>query len=77
MVDDTIAEITDVDGTQPGDLEEVQFLEITLDLQENRPFLSTPFSEYSVSEGLLLALLLCVFVSAIVKVLKGGFYWLL
>ncbi len=42
-----------------------------------RPFLSTPFEEYTVTEGLLLAVLLCLFVSALVKIIKEGFYWLL
>ena len=42
-----------------------------------RPFLTTPFSDYSVTEGLLLLLVLSVVVSWIFKLLKGGFSWLL
>lgn len=42
-----------------------------------RPFLTTPFDDYTVTEGLLLAVLLCLFFSVIVKILKEGFYWLL
>ena len=43
---------------------------------QERPFLTTSFEEYSVSEGLLLMLLLALFVSLCWKMLKGGFYWL-
>ena len=41
-----------------------------------RPFLETPFDDYTVSEGLLLTLFLCVFAAASIKLLKEGFYWL-
>lgn len=41
-----------------------------------RPLLTTPFEDYTVTEGLLLLLLLSVFVSACARVLKGGFAWL-
>ncbi len=41
-----------------------------------RPFLETPFGDYTVSEGLLLTLFLCVFAAALIKLLKEGFYWL-
>lgn len=43
---------------------------------QERPFLTTSFEEYSVTEGLLLMLLLALFVSLCWKMLKGGFYWL-
>lgn len=42
----------------------------------DHPFLTTDFSDYSVSEGLLLLLLLFAVISFCVKLLKGGFYWL-
>lgn len=45
--------------------------------EEPRLFLTTPFEEYTVTEGLLLTLLLCLFISALVKIVKEGFYWLL
>lgn len=41
-----------------------------------RPLLTTRFEDYTVTEGLLLLLLLSVFVSACVRMLKGGFAWL-
>lgn len=43
----------------------------------SRPFLTTPFSEYTVTEGLLLLLALGVFARWLVKLLKEGFSWLL
>ena len=42
----------------------------------DHPLMTTPFDDYTVTEGLLLLLLLSVFVSACVKLLKGGFAWL-
>lgn len=46
-------------------------------IEEPHLFLNTPFDEYNVSEGLLLSLLLCLFISTLAKILKEGFYWLL
>lgn len=45
--------------------------------EDPRLFLTTPFEEYTVTEGLILAVLLCLFVSALVRIIKEGFYWLL
>lgn len=42
----------------------------------DHPALTTPFEDYTVTEGLLLLLLLSVFVAACMKMLKGGFAWL-
>ena len=58
--------------------ETVQLLtEIRNTLQEDRPFLTTDFEDYTVTEGLLLSLLLCVIVGKCIKMLKEGFSWLL
>lgn len=43
----------------------------------DHPALTTPFSEYTVTEGLLLLAVLGAFVSKLVRMLKGGFSWLL
>ena len=60
----------DVSG--PGEvLETVEALADTV-----RPFLTTPFEEYTVTEGLLLLLLLLAVVAACVRLVKGGFSWL-
>lgn len=48
----------------------------TLQLTVEHPALTTPFEDYTVTEGLLLLLFLSVFVMACVKLLKGGFAWL-
>lgn len=47
-----------------------------IDPDSPHDFLSTPFTAYTVTEGLLLALLLCVVAAAILKLIKEGFYWL-
>lgn len=43
---------------------------------DGKPLLTTPFEDYSVSEGLLLFLLLSLFLSACYKILRGGLQWL-
>lgn len=43
---------------------------------EPRPAMTTPFEDYTVSEALLLLLLLSAFMAACIKLLKGGFVWL-
>lgn len=43
----------------------------------NHPALTTSFQEdYTVTEGLLLLILLAAFTAACIKILKGGFQWL-
>lgn len=49
----------------------------TLDTTMVHPALDTPFEEYTVTEGLLLLLLVLIVVSWCVKMIKGGFSWLL
>ncbi len=44
---------------------------------ENHPVMTTSFQDYTVTEGLLLLLLLLAVISVCVKILKGGFSWLL
>lgn len=39
-------------------------------------FLDKPFSEYTVSEGLLLIIVLLLLLSQLMRVVKGGFHWL-
>lgn len=43
---------------------------------DTRPFLTTPFEEYTVTEGLLLIILLVIVVSKVIKFAKGCFAWL-
>lgn len=41
-----------------------------------RPFLTTPIEDYSVSEGLLLMILFVLFLRALLRLVKEGFFWL-
>ncbi len=42
----------------------------------DHPLLTTSFHDYTVTEGLLLLILLAAFAAVCVKILKGGFQWL-
>lgn len=42
----------------------------------DRPFLTTALNDYSVTEGLLLMILLVLFFSQCIKIIKEGFWWL-
>ena len=42
----------------------------------DRPFLTTPLEDYSVSEGLLLMILFVMFLRALLRLVKEGLYWL-
>ena len=42
----------------------------------DHPALTTSFRDYTVTEGLLLLILLAAFAAACVRILKGGFSWL-
>lgn len=60
-----------------GQEEETEFMEVVGEpVEQDRPFLTTPFEEYTVSEGLLLMILLLAVVMICVKMVKGGFFWL-
>lgn len=52
--------------------------QIAVDVRQgtDRPFMDTPFDEYSVTEGLLLLLFLCCFLTCCYKIIKGAFSWL-
>jgi len=53
-------------------LQRTETIQQTLD----HPLLTTSFQDYTVTEGLLLLVLLAAFAAACVKLLKGGFQWL-
>jgi len=42
----------------------------------DHPVLTTSFQDYTVTEGLLLLIMLAAFAAACIKILKGGFQWL-
>lgn len=52
--------------------------QIAVDVRQgtDRPFLTTPFSEYSVSEGLMLGLLMVFFGIACGRLIREAFSWL-
>ena len=52
--------------------QDVMVIAQTLD----HPALTTPFADYTVSEALLLFLLLSVFITACARMLRGGLSWL-
>lgn len=72
----------EVEEAPPEPLEVAGTAETLQILQEIRqelaahPLLTTPFAEYTVTEGLLLLLLLAVFLSWCGKLLRSGFSWL-
>lgn len=43
----------------------------------DRSFMTTPLNEYTVTEGLLLLILLVLVIKIIIGILKEGFFWLL
>lgn len=77
MTDDV--EINDntepVETTEPQETVEPVPVEVVVSFPD-RPFLDTPFDEYSVTEGILLMLFLAVFVAAVAGLLRRAFSWL-
>ena len=53
-----------------AEVSEVETVEV------EHPFLTTSFEDYSVSEGLLLVIVLILVVKFCIDVLRRGFYWL-
>ena len=59
-------------------LEETEATEVAeiVELDVDRPFLSTPLNEYTVTEGLLLLILLFLVGRSVIGWIKEGFFWL-
>ena len=73
----TEQELLDQVEQLPGDVSEpLETVEAVEAPEGPRLFLTTPFEEYTVTEGLLLMLLLLAVVAVCVKLVKGGFSWL-
>lgn len=65
--------MTDETLTAEETVETTETVEVSVD----RPLLTVPFEEYSVTEGLLLLILLCVVLKwFVLDLLKEGFRWL-
>lgn len=58
------------------DTDEIQLDVMTIAQTLDHPALTTSFADYTVTEALLLFLLLAAFVSACARMLKGGLSWL-
>ena len=43
---------------------------------DDRPFMTTPLDDYTVTEGLLLLILVVLIIKIIAGAIKEGFYWL-
>ena len=50
---------------------------ILVDVSDERSFMSTPLNDYTVTEGLLLLILIMMIVKLVAKAVKEGFRWLL
>lgn len=59
-----------------GTDETIRLLETIQTQLTPHPFLTTPFEEYTVTEGLLLLLILAAFAGCCIKLLRRGFSWL-
>ncbi len=73
--DDTPLYSLDLTGIE-GRLDEFKTMLEEWREEDKRPALTTPFSEYTVTEGLLLLLFLAVLGSQLIRMIKGAFHWL-
>lgn len=69
-------EVTSTEGTGPSVVMPVMEQAEPIIIVEDRPFLTTSFEDYTVTEGLMLALLMAVFMAVLWQLLKGGIAWL-
>ena len=70
------AEEEAVPEEETGTDETIRLLETIQTQLTPHPFLTTPFEEYTVTEGLLLLLVLAAFAGCCIKLLRRGFSWL-
>ena len=70
--EETEPEPLEVAGTD----ETIRLLETIQTQLTPHPFLTTPFEAYTVTEGLLLLLVLAAFAGCCIKLLRRGFSWL-
>ncbi len=72
-----VQEIIAAEPLEVAGTEETHRLLQAIEARLDHPMLTTPFQDYTVVEGLLLLVLLLAVVSLCIKMLKGGFSWLL
>lgn len=75
LVIDLIQEVTGIKDAL-ADVKTIRKDVGTVQKTVNHPLMTTSFGDYTVTEGLLLLILLFLFVSSCVKIVKGGFSWL-
>lgn len=65
-------------GTEEQIVIEVNWPEepMAVTVVDERPFLSTPLDDYSVTEGLLMVIAVILILNAVGRLLKEGFSWL-
>lgn len=56
---------------------EAEVVELVGEEVSDRPFFTTDFSDYTVTEGLLLCLVLLTVLQMLIRIVKEGFWWLL
>ena len=64
-----VLELPEVMTVIPGDTFPVTIV-------DDRPFMTTPLDDYTVTEGLLLLILVILVIKIIADAIKEGFYWL-
>lgn len=64
------------EGTNTQEPETVAETVEIVEVEADRPFLTTPIDDYTVTEGLLLIIALILVVKWIGQSIKEGFYWL-
>ena len=76
---DTVGNLDKIEehlGEIEKDTDEIQLDVMTIVQTLDHPALTTSFADYTVTETLLLLLLLSAFLSACARMLRGGFSWL-
>lgn len=68
-------EVQTVEETTGEETEATELAEI-VEVDVERPFLSTPLNEYTVTEGLLLLIFLYLVGRSVMGWIKEGFFWL-
>lgn len=62
----------EVSASEVGETIETVYVEVV----DDRFFMTTPIDDYSVTEGLLLLILLILVLQVVIRFVKGAFWWL-
>lgn len=72
MENEEVQTVEETTGEETGAAELAEIVEVDME----RPFLSTPLNEYTVTEGLLLLIFLYLVGRSVMGWIKEGFFWL-